>query len=86
MSLLDYREAAYQESFEAVLSSLARRRQADPGFTIEDAKGTLNHLYVTEGNDWLGRGDLQDAKLAAQIAAHEIFIQDWEKEDAQKGE
>jgi hypothetical protein len=86
MSLLDYRETAYKETFDAVLASLARRRQADPEFTIEDAKGTLTHLYVTEGNDWLGRGDLQDAKLAAQIAAHEIFIHDWENEGEKKGE
>lgn len=86
MSVLDYRDIAYRETFDAVLASLVKRREVDPGFSLDDARGTLTHLYVTEGNDWLGRGDLQDAKLAAQIAAHEVFIQDWENEGKAEGE
>jgi len=40
----------------------------------------LRHLYIQEGNDWCSRGMLQDAILAATIAAHEEFIEEWRKE------
>jgi hypothetical protein len=83
MSFFDYRDQAYQESIDSTLDQLRQRRKIDPSFTIEDAKGVLTHLYVQEGNDWLGRGELQDAKLGAQIAAHEIFIHEWENEEKQ---
>jgi hypothetical protein len=63
-----------------VLAGLAARKKVDPSFTLDDAEGTLRHLYIQEGNDWCSRGMLQDAILAATIAAHEEFIEEWRKE------
>ena len=80
MASLEWRDRAYEESLETTLSGLEQRRRIDSSFTIEDAEGTLRHLYVQEGNDWASRGMLQDAILAAQIAAHEQFIEAWKRE------
>jgi hypothetical protein len=77
---LEWRDRAYEDSLESTLAGLEARRKADPSFTVEDAEGTLRHLYIQEGNDWASRGMLQDAVLAAQIAAHEQFIEAWKRE------
>jgi hypothetical protein len=74
LSKLEWRDRAYEEAYEGVLTGLEARRKADPSFTVADAEGTLKHLYIQEGNDWCPRGMLQDAVLAATIAAYEEFI------------
>jgi len=81
MASLEWRDRAYEESLENTLAGLEARRKVDPSFTIEEAEGTLRHLYIQEGNDWCSRGMLQDAILAAQIAAHEQFIEAWKREN-----
>lgn len=80
MSIEEWRERKYEETFEGELAGLATRRRIDPSFTIDDAEGTLRHLYIQEGNDQGGRGSLQDAILGATIAAYEQFIDAWRKE------
>jgi hypothetical protein len=79
LSSLEWRDRKYEETLESILAALAARRRVDPTFMIEDAEGTLRHLYVQEGSD-PGRGPLQDAILGATIAAHEQFIDMWRKE------
>jgi hypothetical protein len=73
----DWRNIKYRETFEAELRGLERRRAADPSCKIEDIEGTLKNLYIMEGQDWLGRGEVQDIALSAAIAAHERFIDEW---------
>jgi len=80
LSSIEWRDRAYEQSLESTLAGLEARRGIDPSFAIGDAEGTLRHLYIQEGNDWCSRGMLQDAVLAAQIAAHEQFIEAWKKE------
>jgi hypothetical protein len=80
LASIEWRDKAYQESLEGTLTGLEERRRVDPSYTVEDAEGTLRHLYILEGNDWCSRGMLQDAVIAAQIAAHEQFIEAWKKE------
>lgn len=70
----------YDETFAETLRSLERRRAEDPSFTLEDARGVLKHMYVNDGNDWGGRGELQGIILKAIIDAHESFIQAWGSE------
>ncbi len=82
MSSIEWRERVYDENFEAVLRALEARRKADPCFGVEDAEGILRALYVQEGNDDGSRGMLNDAVLAAPIAAHEQFISIWKAEAA----
>jgi hypothetical protein len=73
----NWRDLKYQETFDQELLGLERRREADPTCRIEDIEGTLKHLYIMDGSDWYGRGDLQDIISAATIAAHEHFIAEW---------
>ncbi|MDR2478257.1 MAG: hypothetical protein LBD48_02975 [Treponema sp.] len=73
----EWRDIKYTETFEQELRGLSRRRAADPSCTIADIEGTLKHLYIMDGADWGGRGDLQDTIMAATIAAYEHFITQW---------
>ncbi|MDR0600341.1 MAG: hypothetical protein LBG84_09735 [Treponema sp.] len=70
----DWRERAYQEAYEKELRGLRRRLEADPSCTAEELEGTLRNLYIMEGSDWVGRGEVQNITLAAAIAAHETMI------------
>lgn len=74
MTSYDWRDEKYREVFDATLISLERRRACDPAFAVADAEGQLKHLYIQEGNDQLGRGELQDIILGATIAAYEHVI------------
>jgi len=82
MSSTAWKEATYDEKFEVTLRSLQRRRADDASFTVEDAKGVLKHLYIQDGNDWVGRGELQDIVMQATIEAYERFVAEWEASTA----
>ncbi|MDR1930084.1 MAG: hypothetical protein LBQ44_05570 [Treponema sp.] len=71
---VDWQETAYRKALESELRGLRRRLESDPGCTVSDLEGTLKHLYMMEGADWLGRGEVQSIVLAASIAAHEEII------------
>ncbi len=73
-------EEAYEQVLEEEKRGLDRRREHDPSLTIEDVQGILRHLYVSDGNNWEGRGPLADVVLSATIAAYEMYIKEWEKE------
>ncbi|MDR2417547.1 MAG: hypothetical protein LBD79_00660 [Treponema sp.] len=77
---VDWREISYNKTLEQELLGLERRRASDPNCTIEDIEGILYHLYILEGDDWLGRGEAQDITMSATIAAYESFIARWKKE------
>ena len=77
----EWRDIKYRETFEEETRGLERRRQSDPNCRIEDLEGTLKHLYIMDGADWGGRGDVQDTIMAAVIAAHESFISRWKAEN-----
>ena len=79
-SSIEWRDAKYTEIFEQELRGLERRRKADPGCTPTDIEGVLQHLYIMDGADWYGRGDVQDTIMAATIAAYEHFIAQWKAE------
>jgi hypothetical protein len=77
---VDWKENKYTEIFEQELRGLERRRASDTLFTVRDIEGVLRHLYITDGADWYGRGDVQDITIAATIAAYEHFIAQWKQE------
>ena len=70
----------YGEIFDQEVLGLARRRKSDPLCTVKDIEGVLQHLYIMDGADWYGRGDVQDITMAATIAAYEHFIAQWKAE------
>ncbi|HHU37330.1 MAG TPA: hypothetical protein GXZ47_08890 [Treponema sp.] len=73
-------EEKYQEVFNEETLGLERRRAHDPNCTLQDLQGTLKNLYILDGNNWTGRGQLQDSTMSATIAAYEGFIEKWKKE------
>ena len=77
---VDWRDTKYNEILEQELRGLERRRNFDPGCTVKDLEGVLDHLYIMDGADWHGRGEVQDINMAATIAAYEQFISQWKAE------
>jgi hypothetical protein len=73
----EWRDIKYRETFEEETRGLVRRRQSDQNCRIEDLEGTLKALYIMEGANQGGRGDIQDTAMAATIAAYERFIAQW---------
>jgi hypothetical protein len=83
-SSVEWRDVKYQNTLEEELRGLRRRRETDPGCTVEDLEGILKHLYVMDGADWYGRGEVQDIIMAATIAAYERFIAEWRGAETEK--
>ena len=79
-SSVDWKAVKYSEVFEEELRGLTRRRKSDPRCSVKDIEGVLEALYIMDGADWYGRGDVQDITMAATIAAHERFIAQWKAE------
>lgn len=79
---LDWQDAKYKETYEQELLGLERRREREKDFSIADLEALLSHLYKMDGNDWVGRGLLQDTIMAATLAAHESFLERWKAEAA----
>ncbi|MBU0926298.1 MAG: hypothetical protein KKA67_00970 [Spirochaetes bacterium] len=78
MASTAWKDSAYDESYSTTLASLRRRRAEDTEFTLDGAKGVLKHLYVQDGNNWVGRGELQDIVMQATLDAYESFVSEWE--------
>jgi hypothetical protein len=76
----DWREELFAKTFDQETLGLERRRAADPACTAADIEGTLRSLYIMDGADWLGRGEVQDIAMAATIAAYEQTIARWRSE------
>jgi hypothetical protein len=79
-SSVEWKDIKYDEIFEEELRGLQRRRESDPACGVNDIEGVLQHLYIMDGADWYGRGDVQDITMAATIAAYEHFIAQWRAE------
>jgi DNA helicase IV len=76
----EWRNIKYKETYEEEIRGLTRRRQTDTACTVEDLQAILKALYIIDGADWGGRGDVQDTIMAATIAAYEQFIFQWQFE------
>ncbi len=78
----EIREKIYKESFETALKMIEKRRQTEPGFSIDDLERLIQTEYVVQGNDQFGRGEVFEIELAATIAAHEVAFEQWRQEMA----
>ena len=82
----EWRDIKYQETFDEETRGLYRRRQADPACKVEDLEAILKALYIMDGVDWGGRGEVQDTVMAATIAAYEQFIAQWRQKEAHRAD
>ncbi|GHV78074.1 hypothetical protein AGMMS49942_28950 [Spirochaetia bacterium] len=76
-SLVRWQDTLYTKTFDQEVRGLERRREAETGCTAADVEGILQGLYVMDGADWLGRGEVQDITMAATIAAYEHIVAEW---------
>ena len=82
-SSVDWKTVKYREVFDQEIRGLNRRLEAGALRMPGDPEGVLKHLYIVDGADWYGRGEVQDITMAATIAAHEYFIAQWKAERSQ---
>jgi hypothetical protein len=78
--MVRWQDTLYIKTFEQEVRGLERRRETESGCTTADAEGILHGLYVMDGADQLGRGEVQDITMAATIAAYEHVIAEWKAE------
>ena len=71
---MDWQEKKFDEVFERVCSVLIWRFRNNAEYTVCDLEDSLRSLYVNQGNNWDGRGEVAELTLAATIAAHEHVI------------
>ena len=74
MSMIDYIDEHYDDTFASVYGMLAERVRHSPVEAECHIRQTLRSLYVRQGNDWTGRGSVGNAGLGASIAAHEAIL------------
>jgi hypothetical protein len=67
-----WQEDKYRQIFNDELYALENRLKA--GVPLAEIEAVLQHLYILDGADWIGRGEVQDINLAATIAAYECCI------------
>jgi len=76
----DFKQDKYKETFEATINMLTNRRAKDPSFSLADLEKLMKTEYINQGNDWVGRGSLQDIVVDATLAAYEVFYSEWKNE------
>lgn len=67
--------ATYDKTYKDEIVGILRRKESDPLCSVEDLESILSSLYIQEGNNWEGRGQVQDIILSATINAYEHFIE-----------
>ena len=79
---VDWKGALFDRIFEEIHRGLSKAFESSGLSPIE---GQLKHLYVSEGNDQIGRGERGDIELSATIAAYERFIAEKKAEAEKEG-
>jgi hypothetical protein len=64
-------ERIYKEQFNKTYNFLKSSLTGDKVKDIEVLENTIKILLVSQGNDWIGRGELAQTKQSASIAAAE---------------
>lgn len=80
-----WQQQQYDEVFESIRRHIQRRRADDPEFTIRALERLLEAQYINEGDDWTGRGSVQNITHAATVAAYEAVLAQWQEELRGKG-
>jgi hypothetical protein len=70
---VDWRDETYRRVFESTCRFVEAGLR-DGSYQRDEVERMLEAAYVDQGNDWLGRGALQDTTQAATIAAYEHVL------------
>ncbi len=66
-------EIVFDENYEKTMAKLTASAER-PDFSLETVKNELNALYIYEGQDWAGRGELKQSEIAGAILAYQVFL------------
>jgi len=74
VDIMDWREKKFNEIFENVCAGIEWRMKNDQSFSVKHLEESLKSLYIQEGNNWDGRGEVAEVTLTATIAAFEHML------------
>lgn len=74
MSMTDYIDERYDDTYESIYLSLAEMVRKDRDKAGQYIREILRNMYIRQGNDWTGRGAIGNAGLDASIAAYECIL------------
>ncbi|MFD3155494.1 hypothetical protein ACFIJ5_01225 [Haloimpatiens sp. FM7330] len=77
----DWEQTQFDRIFDEVYNNLKEQRKVSTSYTIQDLERFLNNLYVNDGNNWEGRGNVTSITNNATIAACETFLAEWREEE-----
>lgn len=69
----DHLEDRFSEAYDKIYYSVKDQLLHDQRYTYAHLLAFLDSLYIHEGQDWYGRGELFQVKINAQIAAAETL-------------
>lgn len=78
----DNLDEIYDKYFDTYYAHMLARKECDRDLTKQFLCELIESLYVAQGNNWEGRSEVKDAEYRAMIAAYEVVLQNWQKEDA----
>ncbi|WP_373897347.1 hypothetical protein ACER0A_013605 [Haloimpatiens sp. FM7315] len=77
----DWEQSQFDRIFDDVYENLKAQRELVSTYSIKELESFLETLYVSNGNDWEGRGSVSQIKNNATIAACETFLAEWREEE-----
>ena len=75
----NWEEIKYDSVFTETYESLKYSLDNDENYSVSNLKDYLESLYVQQGNDWLGRGEVRDIDLNARISACEVLLSEYNR-------
>lgn len=73
----EHLDIKFEEEYDKIYYSIKDQLLNDPKYTYAHLKSFLESLYIHEGQDWYGRGELFQVKINARIAAAESLIDEF---------
>lgn len=70
-------ERRYKIIFDNTYLTTKEKLEMDSNYTLENLESLLECLYSNQGNDWLGRGEIYEVSIKAQIAACEVLLEEY---------
>lgn len=84
MDTKDWEQIEFDRIFDNIYDNLKEHRRLVPSYSINELESFLETLYISDGNDWDGRGSVSSIRSNATIAACETFLAEWREEEKKK--
>lgn len=78
MFIEDHQEKVFNETFQMTYEDIIDKFECDPGYQLSYLRDFLESMYIYQGQDALGRGELKHIRNAAVIAALESALDEIE--------